>query len=122
MTVTKINLKDIRFHSFHGVMEQERMVGNDFVVNLSLELPLDKAMRSDRLEDTVNYAEIYAVVKQEMDIPSALLEHAAARVLSALKERFPSITAAHIELEKLNPPFGADIRSASVEISERYQS
>jgi dihydroneopterin aldolase len=68
----------------------------------------------------VNYAEIYAVVKQEMEIPSALLEHAAARILSALKERFPSITAANIELEKLNPPFGADIRSASVEITKRY--
>lgn len=117
---TKIRLEEMRFYAYHGVLPQETKVGNHFIVNLTLTAPLERAVRSDDLEDTLNYADVYAVVKEQMEIPSKLLEHVAGRILYALKEHFPRLTAVELTLSKLNPPFGGDLRSASVLLSETF--
>lgn len=119
MTV-QIELEAMKFYAFHGVAPQETRVGNTFVVNLVLTAPLEKAVASDNLEDTVNYATVYEVVKHEMAIPSKLLEHAAGRILKRLKETFPPLLAVELKLSKLNPPFGGDVYSASVILRETY--
>ncbi|RHJ84325.1 dihydroneopterin aldolase [Parabacteroides sp. AM08-6] len=118
--ITKIQLETMKFYAYHGVMPQEKQVGNNFVVDLVLTAPLEKALMSDELEDTINYAAVYAVVKREMDIPSKLLEHAAGRILYALKEQFPSLTEIELKLSKLNPPFGGDVYSASILLKEKF--
>lgn len=110
----------MNFYAYHGVMPQETKVGNRFVVTLVLTAPLEKAVASDELEDTINYAEVYAVVKEQMEIPSKLIEHAAGRILHALKERFPQLAAVELKLSKLNPPFGGDINSASIHLNETF--
>ena len=117
---TRIELKEMRFYAYHGVMPQETKVGNNFVVNLILTAPLEQAVRSDELDDTINYAAVYEVVKEQMDIPSKLIEHAAGRILYALKERFPQLAAIELKLSKLNPSFGGDIHSASIILDETY--
>ncbi|WP_080903618.1 dihydroneopterin aldolase [Parabacteroides sp. Marseille-P3160] len=118
----QILLDEMKFYSYHGVLPQERKVGNHFVVNLKITVPVDVALVNDSLEDTINYASLYKVVKREMDTPSHLLEHAAGRILSSLKESFPQITAIELKLTKLNPPLGGDVTSASVILSESYAS
>ena len=117
---SQIELKDMKFYAYHGVSPQETMVGNTFVVNLILMASLEKAVISDNLCDTINYAEIFAVVKQEMDIPSKLLEHAAGRIMNALKVKFPQLSEIEIKLSKLNPPFGGDLHSASIILKETF--
>lgn len=117
---TTIELKEMRFYACHGVMPQERKVGNHFVVDLSLTAPLERAVASDELDDTINYAAVYAVVKEQMEIPSRLIEHAAGRILAALKEAFPELTAVDLKLSKLNPPFGGDVYSASIRLHETF--
>ena len=77
---TRIELKEMRIYAYHGVMPQETKVGNNFVVNLILTAPLEQAVRSDELDDTINYAAVYEEVKEQMDIPSKLIEHAAGRI------------------------------------------
>ena len=104
----------MKFYAYHGVLEQERRVGNTFVVDLTLTAPLEKAVQSDQLEDTSNYAEVYELTKQEMNIPSQLLEHVAGRICRALRHHFPQIEQIEIRVSKLNPPFGGDVHSASV--------
>ena len=111
---TKITLQAMKFYAYHGVLEQERRVGNTFVVDLTLSAPLEKAVQSDQLEDTINYAEVYELTKQEMNIPSQLLEHVAGRICRALRHHFPQIEQIEIRVSKLNPPFGGDVHSASV--------
>ena len=74
----------------------------------------------DELDDTINYAAVYAVVKEQMDIPSKLIEHVAGRILYALKERFPQLAAVELKLSKLNPPFGGDVHSASIILGETF--
>lgn len=117
---TRIELKEMRFYAYHGVMSQETKVGNNFVVNLVITAPLEQAVRSDELDDTINYAAVYAVVKEQMNIPSKLIEHVAGRILYALKESFPQLTAIELKLSKLNPPFGGDVHSASILLGETF--
>ncbi|MCC8154566.1 MAG: dihydroneopterin aldolase [Tannerellaceae bacterium] len=117
---SRIELKDMNFYAYHGVFPQETLVGNHFVVNLNLTAPLEKAVESDELDDTLNYAEIYRTVQQEMETPSRLLEHVGGRILKSLKTRFPMLTKAEVKITKLNPPFGGDLHSASIILTEKW--
>ena len=116
ITSSYITLRNVRFHAFHGVMPQESRVGADFLVNLRVGFPLEKAMQSDEIGDTLNYAELYALVKAEMAVPSKLLEHVAGRIVSAIEKRYPQVASIDLELTKQNPPMGADCDGAAVEI------
>jgi dihydroneopterin aldolase len=116
ITSSYIILRNVRFHAFHGVMPQERKVGADFLVNLRVGYPLEQAMQSDEVGDTLNYAALYEVVKAEMMQPSNLLEHVVGRIADAIVKRFPQVTSIDLELTKQNPPMGADCDGAGVEI------
>ena len=117
---TRIELKEMRFYAHHGVGTQETVVGNWFTVDLSLSAPLTQAVATDELSATLNYAEVYEVVKTEMAIPSRLIEHVAGRILHALKSRFPQLTAVEIRVAKRNPPFGGDLKEAEVVVRVVY--
>ena len=104
----------MKFYAYHGVLEQERRVGNTFVVDLTLMAPLEKAVQSDQLEDTINYAEVYELTKQEMNIHSKIIKKKEGRICRALRHHFPQIEQIEIRVSKLNPPFGGDVHSASV--------
>ena len=111
-----ILLRDLRFHAFHGVLPQERLVGGNFVVDLRVGYPLAQAMTSDRVDDTLNYASLYALVEREMQQPSSLLEHVAGRIAQAIAKTFPEALSIDLTLTKQNPPMGADCKGAGVEM------
>ncbi len=115
MTST-VFLDNLRFYAYHGVGEQERKVGNEFMLSLRLETPLFRAIRTDDLADTISYAAVYGVVKQEVEIPSKLLEHVAGRIVKRLFREFPSLERVELKLSKRNPPMEADMEAAGVEI------
>lgn len=117
---SRIELKTLKFYAYHGVAPQETKVGNWFIVDVTLTAPLEKAIWSDALEETINYAAVYEIVKKEMEIPSRLLEHAAGRILLALKRHFPQIQETDLKIAKLNPPFGGDVQSAAILLHETY--
>ena len=116
LTASYIHLRQVRFHAFHGVLSQERQVGADFVLDLKVGYPLEQAMQSDEVTDTLNYAALYDLVAHEMQQPSKLLEHVVGRMAEAIGKTFPQVTSIDLELIKLNPPMGADCEGASVEI------
>ncbi|MDR2954294.1 MAG: dihydroneopterin aldolase [Prevotella sp.] len=109
-----ILLENIVFYANHGVYQQETRVGNEFIVNLKIGVDLGKSCRTDELEDTVSYADIYEDVKTEMMVPSRLLEHVAYRIISRLKSKYPLINSVEIKLSKRNPPIGGQLDYASV--------
>ena len=116
ITQGSILLHDMRFYAYHGVMEQERRVGGEYLVSLQVEADLSGAVMSDAVADTVNYAELYDVVRQEMVQPSQLLEHVAGRIGQRVLDEFPQVMALTVRVTKCNPPMGADSKGASVEI------
>lgn len=113
---SKIYLRNVRFHAFHGVLPQEGIVGNDYLVNLVLDYDFSSAMKTDDLQGTINYAEVYQKVREEMAVPSKLLEHVAGRIAHMLFSDFPEIQKLQLSITKVNPPMGADSDGAGVEV------
>ena len=113
---SKIYLRNVRFHAFHGVLPQEGIVGNDYLVNLLLDYDFSSAMKTDDLQGTLNYAEVYQKIREEMAVPSKLLEHVAGRIAHRLFSDFPEIQKLQLSITKVNPPMGADSDGAGVEV------
>ena len=111
-----IYLRDLHFHAYHGVEPQERKVGNDYLLSLRLRYPIDAAMLSDNVLDTINYADVYRIAEQEMQVPSNLLERVAYRMADRIFRRFAFVEAVDIQLTKLNPPMGTNQGGAGVEV------
>jgi dihydroneopterin aldolase len=111
-----VYLKNVRLHAFHGVNQQEQVVGNDFIVNLRASYPLGKAMQSDDVGHALNYTELLEVVKTEMGQPSKLLENVAQRIAEKVFQRFPEVGELCLDLRKVNPPMGADCDGAGIEL------
>ena len=99
-----IELRGLDFHAHHGVLPEERLQGNTFTVDLTMEADISHAIATDELSGTINYAEAYEVIKREMEIPSLLLEHVCGRICTALLNRFPTLQQATIRVTKHNPP------------------
>lgn len=115
MTLT-IELEEMHFYAFHGVLAQEQKVGNHYTINLSLGLNVYSSLASDILSDTINYAEVYDVIKDEMDNPSLLLECVVGRITKRLMLDFDMIETIDIKLSKVKPPIAADIKASAVRL------
>jgi len=113
-----IQIENMEFYSFHGHFKEERIVGNKFIVDLTIETDMKKPAESDNLKDAVNYQRIYEIVKQQMEKKSHLLEHIAGRILDAVYAEMEGITKATIKVSKMNPPMGGKIGSVSVIITK----
>lgn len=110
-------LKGLHFYAHHGVLKQERTVGNTYTVDLKLGGDYRQACQSDNIEHALNYAEVYRVVADTMAIPSNLIEHVAERICQALKTTFPLIDSVEVTLTKTKPPLVGDMESASIILS-----
>jgi len=112
-----ITIKNLIVQAHHGVLEQERRVGNAFRINLSVEVLRMDAMITDDLADTVNYAEIVEIIRQSMSHSRNLLEAAAGDIIKALEERYSQeLSSGIITIEKLAPPIPAEMESVGVTI------
>lgn len=111
-----ITLEDMEFYAYHGCLEHEKLLGNTFVVSVSMEIDTQEAGKSDNLEDTLNYQEVYDVVKQQMALPANLIEHLVQRILTALEEKLPKVKSFRIKLSKLNPPLGGKVDRVTIEL------
>ena len=111
-----IELDQMKFWAFHGCLETERKKGNLFLVDFKGEMDITKASESDCLEDTVNYARIYDIVKAEMEIPSDLLEYVAGRIKRAIAAEFPEFESFSVRVSKHNPPVDGPVEWSRVTI------
>lgn len=110
MTVT---IDRMRVYARHGVMAQERIVGNDFEVSVSLDYNASKALQSDDVRDAISYADIVDVIKDQMTVTSGLLEHVCWRIANTLTERFDFVESGTVTVTKLRPPMGVELQGAS---------
>ena len=118
MSSDRIILTGLQFYGFHGVNPEERSLGQPFVVDLVAELDLNVPARSDRLEDTVSYTDLYRAVKSVMEgEPCNLLEAAAGTIADKVLGLHPQIDAVRVRVNKPRPPIkGSVIEAAGVEI------
>lgn len=98
-----VTLDKLRIYAYHGVLPQEKAVGNWYDVTVSFSFQSD-AVRTDNLNDTINYATIADIIKQQMLVPSKLLERVAGRISEAICSHYPQITSGEISVTKISPP------------------
>lgn len=108
----------MEFYSYHGCFDEESAIGTNFRVNVRLETDTSAAQMSDNISDTVNYLEVYQVVKHQMSIPSHLLEHVADRIASSILFAFIPVSKVWVTVTKLNPPLGGQMYGVSVSIEK----
>ena len=113
-----IQIENMEFYAFHGHYKEEQIVGNKFIVDLTIETDMTAPSKSDNLKDAVNYQKAYQIVKTEMEKKSYLLENIAVRILDALYSQMTGISKARIKVSKMNPPMGGKIGSVSVVIEK----
>ena len=114
--IVTITLETMKFHAFHGVMEDERIIGGTFLADISYTIDTN-AVESDNIEDTISYAEIFDFVKDEMEKPSQLIEHVAGRIMNVIKSRYPQMLETTVKISKLNPPVNGEAVKATVTIT-----
>ncbi len=113
----RIVLENIRLYAYHGVLAQEKTVGQWYTVNIRMEVGEENSTFSDDLDDTVNYAEVYDIVRREMDIPSRLIEHVCGRIARAVIRECRLVDEVTVGVIKTNPPIGADCSGCGVELT-----
>lgn len=111
-----IHLRGLEFFAFHGVLPEERRLGQQFIIDLDLFYDLQAAGKSDRVEDTINYAEVYRTVKGFVEgEPSSLIEHLAEKIAQGILIQFPC-RQVRVELHKPHAPIQGIFKDVSVEI------
>ena len=117
MPADRIILEGMQFYGFHGVNPEERMLGQSYLVDLAVEMDLQLAGESDRLEDTVSYTSLYRTVQGVLEGESiSLLEATAQAIADRVLAEFP-VAAVQVRVKKPRPPIrGSVIDNAAVEI------
>ncbi|HMS51855.1 MAG: dihydroneopterin aldolase [Sphingobacteriales bacterium] len=116
-----IALEKMQFFAHHGVTQAEQDRGNWYWVDVYLQVAdISIAAQTDNLQDTINYAEVYDLCKDLIQIPSKLLEPIVQRILSGLGTLSPQPTHARVRVSKLNPPVGGKALRSFVEDERIY--
>ena len=109
-----ISIEGMEFFAYHGCFKEEQVIGTKFNIDLFLTVDTSIAEESDNLHDTVNYQEVFQLVKSEMQITSKLLEHVGRRILNRIKLTYPQVENATLKIRKLNPPLGGKMDFVSL--------
>lgn len=110
----EIQLVNQREYAYHGCLEEESIIGSEYITNLKVFCDLQDSAIKDDLKYTVDYVDLRAVVTQEMQKRSKLLESVCLRIINRLFNEFPLILKADIKICKLNPPINGDVEQVCV--------
>jgi dihydroneopterin aldolase len=114
-----IKVENIRIFAHHGCLAEETKIGSDYRVDLEVKVNLKKSAESDELKDTVDYVFLNKVVREEMAMPSKLLETVAQRVLNRIFSEDKMVSKATICVSKINPPIGGDVEMVTIKMSQK---
>ena len=108
-----IQIEGIECYAYHGCLEEETKIGGRFSVDVTLHLDLTKAITTDDLSQTADYVVIHQIVREQMNIPSKLIEHVAGRILEKIKSAYPQCAQAIVKVTKFNPPVNGLVEKVS---------
>ena len=117
--IITIELKQLRFFAFHGLYEEEKKIGNEFEVNLSVSR-VAKPPVITSLSQTLNYSDLYELLNKEMKKPRALLETLAMELVQLIHLSFEGVKKVDIEIYKLHLPIKRFSGMAGVKYSKSF--
>jgi 7,8-dihydroneopterin aldolase/epimerase/oxygenase len=98
-----VQLQNLLFNAFHGIQEEEKILGNEYVVNVSIEFH-ERDEVIERINETVNYAVLYNIIKKRMSIPTPLLETIVMETGNEIHREFPDLKSIFLSIKKMHPP------------------
>ncbi len=114
-----VKVENLKIYAFHGCMEEEKVIGSDYIVNICATCSVGKKAFEDEIEGTVDYADLARIVKREMYIRSKLLEAVVNRIINCCFDEISVLDQISVTVSKLNPPINADVDSVSVSIDKK---
>jgi 7,8-dihydroneopterin aldolase/epimerase/oxygenase len=115
-----IRLVGLSFYGYHGVTAAEKETGNQFEVDCEIETDLSEAGHTDRLTDTIDYAQVYQLIKGTVEGTAySLLEALANHLATIILDRFPAYRVT-LKVRKLQPPLAGCAKYIEIQVS-RYQ-
>ena len=112
----KVALQGLEFHAYHGIYPHERSSGNKYEVDIEVETEFEESAFDDDLSGTINYESLYAIVKNEMERPSKLLESVGHAIAQEALIEFKSAVNVEVRISKFNPPIGGVCKKAVVTV------
>ena len=103
----EIKLSNLTIYAYHGCFSEERKIGAEYKLDLWIKGDFALAEQTDNLSKTVDYVQISDIISKEMRVPSKLIEHVAARVVSKIFTEFSQIETVGIIIKKPNPPMNS---------------
>ncbi len=113
-----IKLRNIKVFSYHGCLDEERKIGSDYRVDLTVKGDLAHSSKTDSLADTIDYVHLHKIVKEEMASRAKLLETVAERILNRVLKELLLVQKVKVDVSKINPPIGGDVGRVTVSRSK----
>lgn len=115
-----IRLSNLSLFGHHGAHEEEMRLGQKLEFDVELGMDLSRAGKSDRLEDTINYRDVYGRVEDRVTGKRYLLLEALAEAIAQdLFVTYPGILEVLIRARKPNVPFAGAMSHVGVEIHRK---
>ncbi|HLT33585.1 MAG TPA: dihydroneopterin aldolase [Aquaticitalea sp.] len=114
-----IKVENIRVFAHHGCLREETKIGSDYRVDLEVKADLQPSAESDKLNETVDYVLLNRIVKEEMQVPTYLLETVAKRILTRVLKEEALVKKVTVWVSKLNPPIGGDVERVTIKMAEK---
>ncbi len=113
-----IHLHNLLFFSHHGIHEEERILGNWFEVNVDVK---SKQIQSvEIISDSIDYVEVYNIIKVTMNQPTALLEKVAENTVYAIHQHDPRITEIDFTIKKMYPPVNGFMGNVGITLHKTF--
>src|ERR687897_455998 len=116
-STVEVELRGLSIYTHHGVTDAEQEIGQRLEFDLSFDVPDCDAVLTDRLEDTVDYAEVCDIVALAATERSyRTLERLCQVVAERLMERF-ECESVRVRAAKPEPPLSYRVEEAAVEVT-----
>jgi len=116
----KIHLNEMIFYGYHGVLPEERKLGQRFIVDFTYESCTEHDTKIKHLEDTIDYTKVYAIIKHTLEEREFhLLEVCANTLLESIINEFPDIIYANVRIKKPSVPINGSLSSVEVEMERK---
>lgn len=109
----KIHLAGVKFYAYHGIYQEERIIGGEYEVNACIQY-LPKQIPVNNIADALDYTSVYNIIKSRMEIPTLLLETLAEEIAVDILSAFFEVIEVNLEVKKINPPITGFQGSVSV--------
>ena len=101
--MVRVQLHNLLFKAFHGIHEEERILGNEYSVEVALEFH-EKTEVIEHINNTIDYSKVYDIIKLRMQVPTPLLETVVMLTGLDIHHNFPDLKSILISIKKLNLP------------------